>query len=129
MLKAIGWMIKTSIFAVIILVIGNYFRVGNKTISDQVKTRLSHAEQSNVLGEVKDWAHRVTTDQPVGSAKKIKAQRTGHVSENSKVRIAPVIDKDQPPAVKTAAEEEIPSSERQKLRALMRELNSSRQTN
>jgi hypothetical protein len=131
MLKLIGWFIKASIFAAVVLIIGNYFKVGNKTISDQVKTQLSHAEQSNmanVVDEVKDWAHHVTKDQSTGMAKKIKALRSGRVSENGKIRIAPVIDKDQPNAVETA-KEEIPSSERQKLRALMRELNSSRETN
>jgi hypothetical protein len=67
MLKAIGWLVKASAFAVIVLIIGNYLRIGNKTVSDQVKTQLSHAEQwdaSGVTNEVKDWPSTLPVKAP-----------------------------------------------------------------
>jgi hypothetical protein len=115
MLKTIGWVVKGSAFALIILVVANYFHVGDKTISDQVKTQLSHAERAEVVGHVKDWAHEISADQRDGIVKKV----------NSGVgKIAPFVKREEKKIIKTA-DEEIPSSERQKLKALMRELNSS----
>ena len=138
MLKAIGWLIKASIFAVIVLIIGNYFKLGSKSISDQIKTQLSHAEPTDVVNEVKDWAHHVTTDHKAGIAKKIKAQTEAVVETaasltSQKPRIANQnvvkASKGQRAETVSATGEEIPSSERQKLRALMRELNSARDSN
>ena len=62
MLRAIGWLIKAAAFAVIVLVIGNYFKLGKSSITDQVKTQLSHAEHADVVEDVKDWAQQITRD-------------------------------------------------------------------
>ncbi|MGZ3699951.1 MAG: hypothetical protein ACXVCH_17800 [Bdellovibrionota bacterium] len=97
MLKAIGWAVKVAVFAAVVLVLGNRIRIGSKTVSDQVRTGLAHAERSEIAGDMRDWATKLTQDARRGLQKKSLAPR-----------------------------EEIPSSERQKLRALIQELNSSR---
>lgn len=138
MLRAISWLVKASVFALIVLIVGNTFKVGNKTINDQVKTQLSHAERVEVVGEVKDWARQITSDQKAGIEKKINAQRTRAIANNganearanAHPRIAPRVNGKQYELRSTqTASEEIPSSERQKLRALMRELNTARDSN
>lgn len=131
MLKAISWLIKASAFALIVLVIANYFHVGEKTVSDQIKTHLAHAERSEVAGELKDWAHQITTDHKNGLAKKLDAEhKVQLISGTERTDVSVPRESAQPKinAVKTASEE-IPSSERQKLRALMRELNTARSAN
>jgi len=105
MLKAIGYLIKLTVFSVLVLVLGNWLRWDGKSISDQIKTRMAHAEKENILNTVQDtvrgWAEKVTHDARKGYRKKLE----------------------QPTAI--APQEEISSSERQKLKALIRELNSS----
>jgi len=93
MLKALAWVIKTSAFALVVLVLANYIRMGNKTVSDQVRMELSHAESA----AGRTWVH--------SAERRVQAHKRHALKMMS---------------------EEIPSSERQKLRALMRELNSSR---
>ena len=135
MLKAIGWLIKASVFAIVVLVIANYLKVGSKTVSDHLKTQLSHAENAEVVGEVKDWAQHVTKDHRGGILKKTDIE-TGIAA--AKAEAEPALARAKAalaPARKTASTEagtvgeEISSTERQKLRALMRELNSSRGSN
>ena len=40
MLKIIGWIIKSALFAVLVLVLGNWIHWGDKTVSDQIKTKM-----------------------------------------------------------------------------------------
>ena len=61
MFKAIGWLIKVTIFAGIILVLGNMVHWKGHTVSDQVKTSLAAAQQSETLDDIKTWANHVTT--------------------------------------------------------------------
>ena len=124
MLKAIGWLIKASVFAIAVLIIANYLKVGKNTVSDHLKTQLSHAENAEVVSEVKDWAHHVTKEHRGGILKKagIENGTIAPVSEPVQAHAKPVIAPQ--PAI-----EEITSTEQQKLRALMRELNSSRSSN
>ncbi len=123
MLKAIGWVLKAAIFSVVVLILGNWLHVGGKTISDQVKTQMSHAEHSG-LGDAassisnmgKGWAEKITGDAKKGA---VRAPRTSQNSSQSTG--TPVAQKEN--EIPSAAAEEIPSSERQKLRALIRDLN------
>lgn len=133
MLRAISWLVKASVFALIVLIVGNTFKVGNKTINDQVKTQLSHAERAEVVGEVKDWARQITSDQKAGIEKKISAERNALLgaSRNALANATKAEPAQARPKIapRITANEEIPSSERQKLRALMRELNTAREAN
>lgn len=98
MLKILGFLLKFTIFSLLILVLGNWLRWDGKTISDQVKLRMSHAEEAGILGTVKGWADRVTHDAKQGFKRKM---------------------------TEMPMQEEISPTERQKLKALIRELNSS----
>jgi hypothetical protein len=101
MLRLIGTVIKTAIFAIIVLVLGNWLRWDGKTISDQVKIGMAHAEKQNILQSVRVWAEQITHDAKQGLRRKPSQPLTSQSTE------------------------EISSSERQKLKALIRELNSS----
>ncbi|MCM2278405.1 MAG: hypothetical protein NDJ89_10050 [Oligoflexia bacterium] len=96
MFKFIGLLFKGAIFALIVLALGHKLHWGERTISDQVKVQLSHAERSEIAGKVRGWAGEVSREVQEKSAK-----------------------------LKPAADELIPATERQKLKALIRELNSS----
>ena len=95
MLKLIGYVIKLVLFSAFILILGNAVHWEGKTISDQVKLRMSHAERSDLYGSVRGWAEKITLDAKQGATQRAK-----------RVFV-----------------EEIAPSERQKLNALIRELN------
>jgi hypothetical protein len=100
MLNLIANLIKFALFSTFILVLGNSIHWRGKTISDQVKLSMAHAERSEVYGAVRNWTERLTHD-----AKKSAARKANQV----------IVD-------------EILPSERQKLNALIRELNNSHKT-
>jgi hypothetical protein len=102
MLKIFGLLVKISVFSLIVLVLGNWLRWDGKTISDQVRLKMSHAEESGVFDHFKSWTESLTSDAKRGFRKKIS---------------------------EASMDEEIPSSEKQKLKALIRELNSSQKHN
>jgi hypothetical protein len=118
MIKAIGWIIKVSVFAALVLVAANWVRVGGKTVSDQVKTQMSHAERSELVGTVKDWATTVTKDAQRSFEKRANLHNTAR-PPNPMLRSS----EDGNAGDRSS---EFPSSERQKLQALIRELNASR---
>jgi hypothetical protein len=98
MFKLFSLVFKVVVFSAAILVLGHYLTWEGKTLSDQVRLQLSHAERSPVAARVKKWTNGLMNDAVSGS-KSQKSQKDG---------------------------EEVPPSERQKLRALIRELNRSR---
>lgn len=97
MLRLIGFLVKVTFFSVLVLILGNWLHWDGRTISDQVKIHLSHAERSPVLGEVRHWTNGLI-NQASQSALKDPGPKSG----------------------------EILSSERQKLRVLINDLNSTR---
>lgn len=84
MFKLIGFLIRLSFFTIIVLVLGNTVKWKGRTISDQIRLKISHAER--------------LLQNPKGHFKLEEESRR-------------FIDK-------------IPPSERQKLKDLIRELNS-----
>lgn len=153
MLKIIGWLVTASFFAVAVLVIGNSFEVKNRTISDRVRTQLSHAEHQQIphvietteetVNDLKEWAKNLASKQKQGIEKRYTNERRAHAltkaSPESKAkqtrlpanttsapRIAPPETHKRNEKLTASSGEEIPTSERQKLQDLMRELNSSR---
>jgi len=100
MLRLIGTLIKLALFSTFILILGNSLHWEGKTISDQVKLRMSHAERSDIYGSARSWAAKLTLDARQGATKKA-----------NRILV-----------------EEIAPSERQKLNALIRELNNSHKT-
>lgn len=103
MLKLVGFCLRVLIFSIAILVLGNWLRWDGKTLSDQIKHQMSHAESSRFAGAVRDWAEKVTHD--------------------TRSSLPKSLDHSDP------EEEDISPSERQKLKALIRELNSSHKKN
>jgi hypothetical protein len=141
MFRLLGWIIKASLFAAAVLIIGNIVHWRGKTISDQVKTSLAHAERPNQISnkfddtvdDLKTWANHVTEGSQAEkkrSGKKIASEKTFVESspkarQNNSTKLASVTSsKSAAQNSEQNAKEEIPSSERQKLRSLIRELNS-----
>ena len=110
MFKILGFFIKLTIFSALVLIIGNLIHWNGRTVSDQVKTQLSHAERTAWVGVsgMKHWAGKLTGDSKEGSARK-KTLRPNAALEP--------MDSNEDDSKK------IPASERQKLRALIEELN------
>ncbi len=104
MLKAIGSCLKILTFSILVLILGNWFKWDGRTISDQVKFHMAHAERSETLNTVREWAQKITHEASKGAHIK-----SIHFSSPMTVTVP----------------EEISPSERQKLRALIQELNSS----
>lgn len=104
MIRAISFVFKFLIFSALVLVLGNWIKVGNKTISDQVKTEMAQAERSEFVGKVRGWANRISQDSRLGQLKKIQLNEKSASPEN---RVT----------------ENITPSERQKLKSLIEELN------
>ncbi len=115
MLKLLSGCIKLTVFSLLILVLGNWLHWDGKTISDQVKVGMSHAEESDVVHSFRSWATKVTSDAKSGFEKKFSPLQSGHTTGRSG-RLGQ--------SEQTEQSEEISPSERQKLRALIRELNS-----
>jgi len=99
MFRALFFIVKISFLSAFVLVLGNVVQWNGKTVSDQVKVHLSYAEKA------KDWAKDLISDAKKGASRKSAAP------------VAPV---------KRKSENEIISSEKRKLRALLHELNSAR---
>jgi hypothetical protein len=117
MIHAMGWLIKITLFSILILVLGNWIHWNGRTVSDQVKTQISHAERSGLASSIRRWTNNVAQD--VRSEGHEEARKTiRHKSENRPKEMEPAEASDD---VKPM--EKIPSSERQKLRALIQELN------
>ena len=108
MLKLVGFFFKLATFAALILVLGNWIEWDGKTISDQVRLKMSHAERSPAISSIRHWAEKITHDAHKGIQRKLD-----HTTDNSR----------------STEEEEILPSERQKLKALIRELNGSHKRN
>ena len=104
MFRLFTWIVKLVIFICVVLVLGSTLKWHGKTISDQVKTQVSHAEGLPLASQIMSEWDKLLQDSKIGAA---RMQKT---SEGK-------------------PQEVIPPSERQKLKALIRELNSSRGTN
>jgi uncharacterized protein YdbL (DUF1318 family) len=125
MLKAIGFVLKCTLFAVAVLVAGNWIRWDGRTASDRVTHWIHQAQRSPSLtrgagevaekvgGTLQGWTQGLTADARAGAA---KARISGDRATSTQ---AGAVRADQVSA------ESISPSERQKLRALIRELNSS----
>ena len=132
MIKLFGNLIKFAIFSIAVLILGNYVRWDGKTVSDQIQTRVSHAENSDMAAKIKIWSKELIED-----AKKAPTHSTSQVYSKKQSRAVTATAGASTHAASTTSSvsqavsneiqnpsEEIPPTERQKLRALIRELNS-----
>jgi hypothetical protein len=107
MLKAIAWVLKSVIFAFVVLVLGNTVEWRGATVSDQIKMGMSSASNGTWLDHARDWVGGIIGDTSQGSRRK-----------------SLTVERTQAEATKEGSE--FSGSERQKLRALIRELNQGR---
>jgi len=129
MFKLIGALLKAALFALVILVLGNVIRWDGRTISDHVRVRTAKFERSNTLKDARGWAEKISEDAREG-LKKVPnplAEKNQAATPAGK----PAAERQEPKhadnreALKNPPQERIPASERQKLRALIEELNTS----
>ncbi len=59
MLKLIGLLFKISLFALAVLVLGNLVQVRGRTVSDQIKTQMSHAERLLPVQPLEEWRKKI----------------------------------------------------------------------
>lgn len=59
MLKLIGLLLKLSLFALAILVLGNIVQIRGRTVSDQIKTQMSHAERLLPVQPLEEWRQKI----------------------------------------------------------------------
>lgn len=110
MLRAISFILKLAILSVIVLVLGNWIRWGDNTISDEIRSQMAQAQRSQFLHETKAWTQDLFNDFRKG-ASRLKETR-------------PALKPRQSSSGQEADPEGILPTERQKLRALIHELNS-----
>jgi hypothetical protein len=105
MLKLMGFLLKWLAISAIILTLGNWLQWDGQTLADRVKTGTDHLPKYDVLKILQGWAESLTRDAKKGIQNKINSSSL-------------------------SLHEEISLSERQKLKTLIRELNTpSEQTN
>ena len=108
MLRSLGWIMKVCIFSLAVLILGNSIHWGKKTISDEIKYQMAHAQESPSFKSFKHWSQTLLEDAKEGAKKKWESLSLKQ-SQNEMHRFS--------------EEEEIPSSEKQKLHTLIQELN------
>jgi hypothetical protein len=106
MLRALGLVFKLAIFSIIVLALGNKLHLGDRTISDQIQSQMAQAERSSIYNDAKNWTEDLLEDVKKGATRLRELQKQR--------RETPVRN------------ENILPTERQKLRALIQELNSSK---
>lgn len=118
MIRAIGFVLKLSLFAIAVLVLGNWIRWDGRTISDQVRLKMSSATRDVPAGvsKLKNWGDKVSTGIAGGGSAGGKSKRTTSNPHSTPASIARTSDRISP-------------AERDKLRSLIQELNSDQPSN
>jgi hypothetical protein len=127
MLRLIGFFIKVMVFSLTVIVLSNWVHWRGRTISDNVRLQLSHAERLPVVqklpNDVRNWVE-----------KRAHAVRNGHWDSSAREQAGAIAQQATTlrPRASLASDEEgssagqqetLPASERQKLKNLIRELN------
>lgn len=107
MFKALFFLLKLAIFSAAVLTLGNVIRWDGRSISDQIKSQMSHPIISDSMSRLRGWSGTLVEDVKQGSIKRFSAPGVSRLREAA------------------SDAEEMSESERQKLRELIRELNRS----
>ena len=110
MFKIIFTTLKIAVFAAIVLALGNWIEWRGQTLSDQVRTGMAQASRVDWQGKAKN-----AVNSWVETAKSYRAV-SNNAAHPPKAVKAPAI-------ARVQDAEDLTSSERQKLRNLIRELN------
>jgi hypothetical protein len=89
MLRFILLIARLSGLSLLVLILGNALHWRGKTISDQVRTQMSHAERSETFESLQNWAQTLSTDAKKGFLKKnhfSKPNEDPHSSETPKIK-------------------------------------------
>jgi polyisoprenoid-binding protein YceI len=112
MLKLFGFAFKLALFSVVVLILGNKVHWKGRSLAEQVNAQMAHAEKSEIAGQMKNWAGSLSTEaRDVVRTTAAKATSATEISRSASG------------VSESGISEKIPPSERQKLRALIRELN------
>jgi len=116
MFRLIGWVIKTALFAALILVVGQIIQWNGKSVSDQIKTGLSHAERvtpKNLSIDTDELGQKVKNAFDFSDTFS-KAKSQFNSKTNSKTKKESASNSRQTPS-----EEKIPTTDKKELRALL----------
>jgi len=111
MFKLIGWAIKTTLFIALILVVGQIIQWNGKSVSDQIKTGLSHAERmapknlSNLSVDTDELGQKVKNAFDFSNSLSLLSAKTKKESASL--------------TRQTPSEEKIPATDKKELRALL----------
>ncbi len=109
MFKLIGWIIKTALFAALILVVGQIIQWNGKSVSDQIKTGLSHAERATPKNISKLSIDTDEIGQKVKNAFDFSDYRADLKTKKESVSVKR----------QTPSEEKIPATDKKELKALL----------
>jgi hypothetical protein len=120
----VAWkVVKLTLFALLVLTLGSLIHIRGRTVSDQIRTGLSQAERSVSLPSMPElsWPKQLPK-LPNLSETAESLQKKIRASEEN-------LRKPQSDQTNASEQTEIAPSERQKLRALIRDLNRSHSEN
>lgn len=144
MLNALSWVLKLTLLSIAILIAGEWIRWDGRTLAQHVMLGIGHAEKSDTADYLRDLTRKITDDARSGFEKKAKSpSRKSAVAHKSagEAQEEALTDRTEmqaaaPMAAPTSAnrdprttrgsarsDERLQPSERQKLKALIRELN------
>jgi hypothetical protein len=150
MLSALSWMLKLTLFTIAVLIAGEWIRWDGRTLAQHVMFGVGRAEKSDAIdsaaGYVKDLARKITEDARSGFEKKAKSPgrrsaaakdpagdaQEEAITDRTEMRAAAPMEapnanaagaQSARAAATRSSEERLPPSERQKLKALIQELN------
>ncbi len=109
MLKLLGFIIKISVFSLVVIALSHLVQLRGRTVSDQVKIQMAQAEKAEITRSVKKFA---TESVPSAVTQMVKDSKQGAARVSNLV-------KDQ------VVGERLDLTEREKVKNLIRELNSS----
>ncbi len=130
MLKLLGLIVKLTLFTIAVLLAGSWIHWDGRSLSEHVMAQAHRAERSSTAESLRDLTRSLADDARNGFEKKQHSQSRSRIPATT--HSAPdVSDRTVSQAaaaahLSTADGEKLPPSERQKLRALIRELNSGR---
>lgn len=103
MLRLFWILIKCALFSIVIVVLANWIQWKGKTVSDQIKIQMAHAERTDLVTKVRTWTKNLADDATRGAMNKLEYEKKKLENQGA---------------------ESIPPSEKQKLRSLIQDLNS-----
>jgi hypothetical protein len=135
MLNALSWVLKLTLLSVVILIAGEWIHWDGRSLAQHVMLGLGHAERSDTADYLREMTRKITEDARSGIEKKAKSlgrktaaahKSAGEAQEEAltdRTKMQAAAPMAAPVRNSARSEERLPPSERQKLKALIRELN------